>query len=788
MICPYIYTLGGLRVESGSAYINATIDGQDMQLKIIRDGKGRSRLEKGEISLSDLSEMFPDQEYLQITVKHNGVDIPLMLDPENAMGRSGRESIKDLHDVVSSLNPVARKILAELQIENTPEGVENPHEALERTKWALGQADHLRVSDDALLNISALLDKEASATLLERHNNLASKLALQLASGTAPGLMVTVSQDLKETLIESGYLDEAGSIPALRGHGLTPWDIEDLALADTVIDAKYGAIVNDVPLSVWKALKSEGFTSFSSMTSAAVSRKSEPLLDRDGKEMMLEGSVWDTQDGRVVFGAHPDSVWPDGVKALARNPYEISGLSPHSKEGRDLAVEYTAAIAAVTEAEMRCLEYSAGRCNSDGRCLECFTDPLSKLRHVARDLTGFSSGRDNPDTTIVDALLYRASRGDEEAARDFKTLADLGERMVDLIKYPDVRAGITPRMKEDLVATGYMSYKIKDSMQADALATWRDEQMGRVFQELVRGNITPEWASHLREEVIKWSSETGWGNKYRDTVAQAIHNTSETFDSQTGGLRTADLGTEHLYLVHETAYEPQRDEEGNVCLRPTGDFNERYPRSSIHFTVNHTAAGHMFRQGDDAKHAVVVRLSDVLERNPQSLDSLYAIDTYLSPMPGEALVLPAHATRVIDLDSVSGSASESDTERQASRTRRVFKEINDIHSSLTGDQNASIPVFPSGTHYSSSQVDSRLRELASHLGATTGIHQNHSSSRFEKIPPLDELSHFSFHDTSFSAGDLADLSPAARARMMTHGRWPGVSARPVKDPNEDSIV
>jgi hypothetical protein len=196
----------------------------------------------------------------------------------------------------------------------------------------------------------------------------------------------------------------------------------------------------------------------------------------------------------------------------------------------------------------------------------------------------------------------------------------------------------------------------------------------------------------------------------------------------------------------------------------------------------------MFRQGDDATHAIVVRLSDVIAANPDSLDCLYAIDTYLSPMPGEPLVLPAHAVRTISFDTVQGADSESSDERQKARTSRVLDEMKELQVTLTGDPEADVCAFPSGTHYSSDPVDSRLRELASELGVSTGLHQNHATSRYERMDDLSQMRCGSVYKSSFSPEDMAQMSRAARARTMTNGRWSGVTASPVIDPDEISIV
>lgn len=788
MTCPYIYATGGLRIESGTARVVVNIDGLERELRVVRDGKGRSRLEKGEISLSDLEEMEPDRESFDVLVEHKGVDLKLSIDPRNAMGRRGRDSVEDLKQAIEKIDPVSRKILAELQMETLPYGTENAAESLERIKWALYQADHLRVSDDALHRSSMFMDKEAADMLLERHPDLASRISLQVASGVAPGLSASTSHALRDSLSAAGFLDEAGSVPLLRDWNLSSGDLQDLALAGATLDKKYGALVKEIPLSVWSITRGNGFTSLRSSLAGYTEADSQIMRDVEGREMTLRAAVWDVQGGKVIFGAHPDSVWPDGVVSVSRNPYEITGLSPETAQGREMAIAYSAAIAAVSAANQSCIESTANRCSADGKCVECFTEVMPALRDASRAITGLKAGAYDPDTTVVDALLYRAARGDDQAAIEFRALADLGERMIEVSRNPDRRRGITQRMLEEYRGLGYTAYSVEEPMRLNALSTWRSEQLDRLASAVAAGDVSREWAPNLQEGIIKLSNDVGFGNTYREVVTRPIHNASETFASREGGLKTAGLGLEDMYLVHETSYAPQRDSAGNVLLRPTGDYNERYLRPTVHFTVNHTATGHMFRQGDDATHAIVVRLSDVIAHNPDSLDCLYAIDTYLSPMPGEPLVLPAASVRTVSFEEVPGADSESADERQKSRTSRVLREMNELQSSLTGDPASTVFAFPAGTHYSSSPVDSRLRELASELGVATGLHQNHAVSYIEKMDDLSQMRCGSVYKWSLTPENLSQMSRAARARIMTGGRFSGVTAYAVANPDEDSIV
>lgn len=111
-----------------------------------------------------------------------------------------------------------------------------------------------------------------------------------------------------------------------------------------------------------------------------------------------------------------------------------------------------------------------------------------------------------------------------------------------------------------------------------------------------------------------------------------------------------DVGIDDLFLVHETKHDIIRDEAGNVILNPIIDFDSSKPRNTLHFTLNHRVQGHMQRSDSGGKNAIIVPLKDVLEANPGSLDNLYAVDTILTPAPGQSLILPKDKTRIVSLD------------------------------------------------------------------------------------------------------------------------------------------
>ena len=789
-ICEYAYAQGGIRFASGEAIVKVLIDGELRELSVVRNGKGASRLDQGEITLRDLEAYIPEGETLALTVKHDGVEITLQLDPRNAMGEKGRVGVDSLKDAIAGLNPVQRAVLADMQLETLPYGTQNAEEALTRLRWALEQSDRLRVSDDAVKNMTGLLDKETTALLVERHPDTASRVAFGIAKGSADAeMLASVSQSTREVLQQAGYLSENGGIPALEKLGISVEDVAELARLGAVIDKEYGVLVQGVPVVAWHIARSGGLQKADLLREAATVTASAHLEDSNGIKYFLEGPVLDINGEKIVFGADPRSDFGDGVSKLARNPYEIAGLDPKSAEGRAAALQYTAALAAVDASSRKCIESVADRCSADGRCLECVTSPMGSLRETARALVG-KPERGNHDNTFVDALLYSASRGDEAARREFEALAALGERMVDVERRGSDQWLITPTMREEFRSKATMAYQLTDGMRLDAMSRWRTEAHAQIESLEKSGSVSTEWAAHLHQEADKWSADIGFGNKTRDVISSELSTLTETTCPSTGSHRTSGVGLEDLFLVHETAYPPQFDESGNVLLRPTGDYDERAPRTSIHFAVNHVVEGHMWRQGDGAQHAIVVRLQDVLDQNPGSLDCLYTIDSLLSPMPGEPLVLPAAAVRTInyaDIKSSQGSAT-SDGSIQDAKATAVHNAMTTIQRTLTGDPEATVLSFPGGMHYSSSSADRRLAELADELGVVSGLHQNLASSVFERVAPMGEATVEAIHQFSPSAAQLADLSDGARARMMTQGRWRGPEARVVRDPNENSFI
>jgi hypothetical protein len=167
------------------------------------------------------------------------------------------------------------------------------------------------------------------------------------------------------------------------------------------------------------------------------------------------------------------------------------------------------------------------------------------------------------------------------------------------------------------------------------------------------------------------------------------------------------MNTDNIWVIHETRYAPTRFNE-DVVLRPTRDFSPETGRDTIHFSLNHTAAGHELRAAGSAPYVVVARLSDVLKANPNALDNLAAIDTFFTPPPGQGLRLP----NAIVLQN-----------SQNARTQVAIREIVESSggSIISGGKRES---FTLG-------ADARIRQLARELEVPSMLHDGHPSFTLE---------------------------------------------------------
>jgi DNA polymerase III epsilon subunit-like protein len=379
----------------------------------------------------------------------------------------------------------------------------------------------------------------------------------------------------------------------------------------------------------------------------SLKKETSEIVGTDNGYSKKKFTVHEIGDEKVVFGATRDNGADlSGVTRVAINPYEISGYSNTSQEGREFAMKWTAA-------------------------------------HAAQ-----MAENNNKTSTKVDALLYAAARGDSDAMSEFELLAAKGERLIEEER----------------------------NMQSRETLGWERPWPGN-----------PDWRRN---------------DMYMDASEEAIEKE---------GL--ADLGVEDLYLVHETSYDLVEDADGNLVLRPLGDHELKkmdgspgeYHRDTLHFALNHIAGGHMMRP-EAQGNVIIVPLSAVLEKNPDSLDALFAVDTYLVPKPGEPLVIPKGAFKTVP----KGSSNPREEAEKALKEMGATK------------------IFQEGDSYSSRGVDARISQLASEMGVQSTIHANIVHSYMEARVSDSEPEY------AVTARELAQMSPNARMRLADNDRFSSV--------------
>ena len=144
-----------------------------------------------------------------------------------------------------------------------------------------------------------------------------------------------------------------------------------------------------------------GFASETSRTNTKISEPFNPTVistqasDDEWKEFesertIVQAVVYDIKGEKVVFGVQErHGLDTTGIKVIALNPYEITGLDRDSEKGQEMALDWLYAnLASSAETDYR-----------------------------------------NDNRTEISALLYAATKGDKEAGKKFKEYAATGRAM-----------------------------------------------------------------------------------------------------------------------------------------------------------------------------------------------------------------------------------------------------------------------------------------------------------------------------------------------------------------------
>lgn len=208
------------------------------------------------------------------------------------------------------------------------------------------------------------------------------------------------------------------------------------------------------------------------------------------------------------------------------------------------------------------------------------------------------------------------------------------------------------------------------------------------------------------------------------------------------------LSLEDLYLVHETTYDISRNDADNIVLRPAGDYGPipmddggvyKHHRQTLHFTLNHLARGHSFRERKLKSHIIVTPLKNVIDDNPGALENLFVIDSWLVPEPEKPLVL--RGSTILEND---GSTENID---------------NDLNKLLSSFGAKLFDGGETGGTGSNSAQDYKVGRIAEQLMVPGKPHHGSDAHITEKI--TDDKS----RNLPVDAGSMAMFSDNHRARI-----------------------
>jgi hypothetical protein len=266
--------------------------------------------------------------------------------------------------------------------------------------------------------------------------------------------------------------------------------------------------------------------------------------------------------------------------------------------------------------------------------------------------------------TEISALLYAATKGDKESEKQFKEYAEKG------------RALMVQKRQEDML-----------------------EERQAFDRRLTDRTV----ASDIRQLQIRLA-------ELKRTKDKDGYYTSSITEQDIDDSR---VSTKNLVLVRWSEFPPDYDEEGNLIIYPASKYVP-VDRETIHFTLNHSVQEHMFwKEGEEGGYLITVPLQDVIDANGiESLDNLYAVDTYFTPKKGKPLVLPgARAQRV-----------EKGEDRKA------------IVTGLMEDEYQTISVRGGEQYSDSAGFDDAVRLVARDLDILPGtIHQSRPHRLYEQM-------------------------------------------------------
>jgi hypothetical protein len=152
------------------------------------------------------------------------------------------------------------------------------------------------------------------------------------------------------------------------------------------------------------------------------------------------------------------------------------------------------------------------------------------------------------------------------------------------------------------------------------------------------------------------------------------------YQAEHGYKSSEPIPLEQLALVHSTSYDIQRDDDGDIILRTAGQQrDDKYPRASVHFTLNSRVGDVMsnaqHKAWSEANRLIVANLKSTIDRFRRLPNRMAGMDTWFMLNPGEALKLPG----ALVVEQVEQTASGEVIEETENGIQYVQKDVYSDH-------------------------------------------------------------------------------------------------------------
>jgi hypothetical protein len=129
-------------------------------------------------------------------------------------------------------------------------------------------------------------------------------------------------------------------------------------------------------------------------------------------------------------------------------------------------------------------------------------------------------------------------------------------------------------------------------------------------------------------------------NNKTKAMIQAVKNNRANNVSRTVNENYDTIDPKNTTAIHSTQYPIQFDKDGNVVLRPLGEYNDDYARSSLHFSLQEGVKDvALFGEWSPLNQKIVTSLDSINKKNGLP-DTVNAQDTYFTRSPGQELKIP----------------------------------------------------------------------------------------------------------------------------------------------------